>query len=185
MTDDSSLPGPLDVLDFWFRAGPEKWFARDDAFDDEIRRRFASLVAAAAGGACDRWAEKPHSALALILLLDQFPRNLCRGSADAFAADAKARAIADAAIGRCFDRAYPTSVKKFFYLPFEHSEDIADQQRCIDLMMACGDQDGLFWAFQHMELIRRFGRFPHRNEVLGRDTTEAERAFLQAGGFSG
>lgn len=185
VTDTDTRPGPLDVLDFWFRAGPAAWFAKSDTFDAEIREKFGTLVDAAASGACDRWEEKPHSALALILLLDQFPRNLFRGSPRAFATDAKAREIADAVIGRGFDKAYPVPQKKFFYLPFEHSEDMADQERFIDLMMASNDEDGLNWGFRHMELIRRFGRFPHRNGVLGRETTEAEAAFLKAGGFSG
>jgi len=184
VTDDA-LPGPLDVLDFWFHAGPEKWFAKNDAFDAAIREQFGALVEAAASGACDGWAATPHGALALLLALDQFPRNLYRGSAKAFAADGKARAIADAALAAGFDKAYPVEIRKFFYLPFEHSEAIEDQERAIDLFMACGDHDGLHWAFMHMELIRRFGRFPHRNPVLGRETTEAERTFLQAGGFSG
>ncbi|MCW2308614.1 DUF924 family protein [Rhodobium gokarnense] len=180
-----TLPGPLDVLDFWFRAGPAKWFTKDAGFDVEIRERFGALMAHAADGSLDRWTEKPHSALALILLLDQFPRNVYRDSPKAFATDEKARTIADMALGKGFERAYPVEVRKFFFMPFMHSESLDDQGRCVELMMGIGDKDGLFYAFQHLELIRRFGRFPHRNPVFGRETTAEEEAFLKLGGFAG
>jgi uncharacterized protein (DUF924 family) len=181
MTDDK--PEATDILDFWWTAGPAKWFARDDAFDAEIRTRFMHLTDEAATGALDEWASSPHGALALLILLDQFPRNLHRGDRRAFAADAHARKIASLALDKGFDRAFPVNARTFFYLPFEHSEDIVDQERSVDLFRRLGDQQTYFYALLHLDVIRRFGRFPHRNEALGRKTTEAEAAYLADGGF--
>jgi uncharacterized protein (DUF924 family) len=123
--------------------------------------------------------------LALLLVLDQFPRNMFRGSARAFAADGAAREVADRAIARGFDQEAKSEERSFFYLPFEHSENLADQERCVALARATGDADTLEWAELHADIIRRFGRFPHRNAVLGRAATAAEQEFLDGGGFTG
>lgn len=173
------------VLAFWRDAGPKKWFLKDEAFDASIRERFAALHLRAASGELDHWADTPDGALALILLLDQFSRNLYRGSALAFAQDGRARRIARRAIEAGFDREVDPAFRTFFYLPFEHSEAIADQELCVRLSHQLGDRDSLHWARIHEQIIRRFGRFPHRNKALGRDTTPAEQAFLEAGGFTG
>ncbi len=140
---------------------------------------------AAAAGKLTAWEQDAQGALALLILLDQFPRNMFRGSARAFATDPMARAIAAGALVRGFDARAPEGMRSFFFLPFEHSEDLADQERCIALNKAAGDADGLKWAEIHADIIRRFGRFPHRNAVLGRVTTPEEQAFLDGGGFAG
>ena len=174
---------PLHILDFWWRAGPARWFARDDAFD-EACRDFHAAYEAAARGALDGWAAAPHSALALVLLTDQIPRNIFRGTARAFATDEKALATASTALEQGFDRAFPPDARAFFYLPFMHSEDIAAQERALDLYRALGEKEQYFYAFLHHDAIRRFGRFPHRNAVLGRPSTPAETAYLEGGGFA-
>lgn len=173
------------VLAFWREAGPEKWFKKDIAFDDEIRARFLETYEAAVAGKLSGWEQTAESALALILVLDQFPRNMFRGDARTFAADPLARAVAGRALARGFDRAMALSDRQFFYLPFEHSETLADQERCCALFRSTGDADLLKWAELHADIIRRFGRFPHRNAVLGRATTLEEQAFLDGGGFKG
>jgi uncharacterized protein (DUF924 family) len=180
-----SVAVPGDVLGFWRAAGPEKWFAKDDAFDAEIKTRFLTTYEAAARGELSAWEATPEGALALAIVLDQFPRNMFRGSARAFAADATARAVADRALGRGFDAQVPEGERMFLYLPFEHSESIADQERCCALFRAMNDADLLHWAELHADIIRRFGRFPHRNAMLGRTTTPAEQAFLDNHGFAG
>lgn len=178
-----------DVLSFWLGAGPAKWFAKDAAFDEAIRLRFEPVHHAAARGEYDDWARTPEGALALLILLDQFPRNLYRSSGHAFATDPKARAIARAAVDAGFDKAVEPPLRPFFYLPFEHSEDPADQDLSCRLCEAhrdeTGDAETLKWAILHREIIDRFGRFPHRNPCLGRTTTPEEQAFLDAGGFAG
>lgn len=173
------------VVAFWREAGPDRWFGKDEAFDAEIARRFGPLQQQAAAGELAAWRGRPESALALVILLDQFPRNMFRGSARAFATDAAAREVADDALARGFDKEVGPELGPFFYLPFMHSEDLADQERCIALYEAIGDEDGAEWARIHEEIIRRFGRFPHRNPALGRDTTSEEKAFLDGGGFAG
>ncbi len=183
MTRDQT-DASIDVLEFWWKAGPEKWFAGGDAFDDACRG-FRHLTEAAAAGQLDIWAAAPHSALALVLVTDQFPRNIYRGTERAFATDAKALSVATAAVDRGFDRAFPVEARKFFYLPFMHSEDIVAQERGLDLYRALGDQDGYYYMLIHFDVIRRFARFPHRNAMLGRQTTVAEAAYLASGGFSG
>lgn len=176
---------PHGIVAFWVEAGPKQWFAKDDAFDTEIGRRFEAAHHAAARGELDAWADAAQGALALLLLLDQFPRNLWRGSPHAFATDPLARAVAQAAIDRGFDKAADPDLRQFFYLPFEHSEDLGDQERAVMLCAATGDAELLKWAEIHRDIIRRFGRFPHRNRSLGRATSEAEQAFLDGGGFGG
>jgi uncharacterized protein (DUF924 family) len=179
------IASPETVLAFWREAGPERWFKKDTAFDDDIRRRFLETYEAAAASQLAGWEATPEGALALTIVLDQFPRNIFRGSVRAFAADALARAVADRALARGFDRDMTQTDKQFYYLPFEHSEALADQERCCALFRATGDADLVKWAEQHADIIRRFGRFPHRNAVLGRATTPEEQAFLDAGGFAG
>jgi uncharacterized protein (DUF924 family) len=173
------------VVGFWREAGPDKWFRKDAAFDDTIRARFLPAMEAAASGHLPDWEATAEGALALLILLDQFPRNVFRGDARAFASDPLARAVADRAIAQGFDQREPASERLFFYLPFEHSEDMTDQERSIVLVRALGDADLLKWAELHADIVRRFGRFPHRNAVLGRTTTAAEQAFLDQGGFAG
>jgi uncharacterized protein (DUF924 family) len=183
-----SAGGPIsaaDVLAFWRAAGPAKWFKKDATFDAEIAQRFSALWQQAAAGSPPAWEDTPEGALALVILLDQFPRNMFRADARAFTNDATARAVADRAIARGFDQAVPASERLFFYLPFEHSESLADQERAIALVDSLGDPDLTRWAKLHADIIRRFGRFPHRNTALGRVSTHEEQAFLDAGGFSG
>jgi uncharacterized protein (DUF924 family) len=174
-----------DILGFWRGAGPQKWFKKVSAFDDAIRLKFEPTHHAAARGDYDGWAQSAEGSLALLILLDQFPRNLFRGSGHAFATDGKARAIARAAIERGFDREVDPALRNFFYLPFEHSEDIADQDYGLALSAEAGDADNLKWAGIHRDIIARFGRFPHRNAALGRATTPQEQEFLDEGGFGG
>jgi len=176
---------PADVLAFWRAAGPDKWFEKDDAFDGEIRERFLDTYTAAAAGRLAAWEEEAEGALALLIVIDQFPRNMFRGDARTYAADPLARAVADRAIARGFDKHYAPPERGFFYLPFTHSENLADQERCVALNRAAADEEGVKWAEVHADIIRRFGRFPHRNKAFGRATTAAEQAFLDAGGFAG
>jgi len=185
VTQVESIASAEEVLAFWRAAGPTKWFERDDAFDAEIRARFLATCEAAAAGRLEAWQRTPDGTLALLILLDQFPRNLFRGDARAFATDAAARSIAERAIARGTDRLFPLPERGFFYLPLMHSENLADQERCIALCRDAGDAEGEKYAEIHADVIHRFGRFPHRNHALGRDTTEQERAFLDGGGFGG
>ena len=171
-------PAPSDVLAFWRAAGPDKWFSSDPAFDREIAARFGAIWRAAAEGQLARWE-------ALVIVLDQFPRNMFRGQARTYEADAVARAVADRALERGFDRQVPQDERRFFYLPFMHSEMPADQARCLELARAYGDDEFMTYAEHHADIVRRFGRFPHRNPMLGRVTTPEEQAFLDAGGFAG
>jgi uncharacterized protein (DUF924 family) len=177
--------GPMDVLAFWRAAGPQKWFRKYSAFDAEIVRRFLATYLAAAAGNLASWEQTAEGALALVIVLDQFARNMFRGEARTFAADPTARAVADRAIARKFDRQFPSSERQFFYLPFMHAEDPADQARCTILAAALDDDNFANYARLHADIIRRFGRFPHRNAVLGRITTPEEQEFLDAGGFTG
>jgi|SRR5262245_5081446 uncharacterized protein (DUF924 family) len=181
---------PADVLDFWFSDQSRvHWFRKSDAFDAAIRERFEETLRAGATGELDHWTRTAPGALALVILLDQFPRNLYRSSARAFAADARARAIASQAIARRQDQDTAIDRRFFFYVPFEHSESLADQERSVALFQAWAEaHDGrareealefMPYIHRHAEIIRRFGRFPHRNEALGRVSTAAELAFLQ------
>lgn len=176
---------PQDVLHFWRAAGPEQWFKKSARFDEAVRLKFEPVHHAAARGEYDAWAETAAGALALLILLDQFPRNLYRGSAHAYATDPKARAIARAAVARDFHREVEPILAQFFILPFEHSEDLADQDEGLRLAAELGDADTAKWCAIHRDIIARFGRFPHRNASLGRETTPAEQAFLDEGGFGG
>ena len=176
---------PAEVIAFWREAGPERWFEKNEVFDEAVRARFLALHERAAAGELKDWENSAEGRLALLLLFDQFPRNMFRGTARAFATDELARAIAAGALLKGFDAQVPSDLRTFLYLPFEHSEDMADQERGLALYTAAGDQDDLKWAQIHADIIRRFGRFPHRNAALGRSTTPEEQAFLNAGGFAG
>jgi uncharacterized protein (DUF924 family) len=178
--------GPADVMAFWAEAGEEKWFRKNEAFDHLMQERFAALHAEAAAGRLADWAETPEGALALILLLDQFSRNMFRGKPQCFAQDAMAVEVAGKSLQAGFDRSVDPKLRSFFYMPFMHSESIGDQERCVALFHELtGSREGLKYALEHRKIIRRFGRFPHRNAILGRHTTPAEQSFLDGGGFSG
>ena len=178
-----------DVVGYWTAAGPKKWFAKSAAFDDAIRLRFEPVHHAAARGEYAAWLQTAEGCLAHLLLLDQFPRNLYRGSAHAFATDPLARSIARGALDAGFDQQVEPILRPFCYLPFEHSEALEDQDRAVALFeahdAATGDISSLEWAVRHRDIIRRFCRFPHRNASLGRVMTAEEQAFLDEGGFGG
>lgn len=204
MTDASLIPDsdprPADVLRFWF--GPDldrvpealqhRWFHKDPAFDADVLMRFLALFHEAEEGRLERWRDGPLRCLAYVLLLDQFPRNMFRDTRRAFATDAIALAAARDAVTRGFDREVPPLPRAFFYLPFEHSESAPDQDECVRLFRQWeGDPaaapllaSSADYARRHQEVIRRFGRFPHRNAILGRKSTPAELAFLQQPGSS-
>ena len=171
---------PAEIVTFWREAGPDKWFEPEHEFDLTIRSRFFAVYEAAAGGRLAAWQESREGALALVLLLDQF-----RGDVRAFATDAMACAVADGALARGFDQATDSAMRPFFYLPFMHSEALADQDRCVRLYEALDDAEQLRYAREHRDVIKKFGRFPHRNRVLGRSTTQAEREFLDDDGVAG
>jgi uncharacterized protein (DUF924 family) len=175
---------PEAVVAFWRDAGPALWFAKDEAFDRRFRERFLPLhEAAARGELADRQAT-PIGALALLLLLDQFPRNAFRGEKRMYATDALARKVADAAIAADHHRKIDADLQVFLLLPFGHSEDIADQERSVMLMLELGHPD-LAHAERHRDIVKRFGRFPHRNPILGRVMTSEEQRFLDEGGYAG
>jgi uncharacterized protein (DUF924 family) len=178
-----SDPGARALVDFWSAAGPRKWFSKDPGFDAALRAQFLALHEQAARGELAAWRTEPESALALMLLLDQFPRNAFRGTARMFATDAQARDEADRALAAGLDRQVPPALRVFFYLPFEHSESLADQERSVALQQ--GMSELLPYALEHRDIIQRFGRFPHRNTILGRESSAEELAFLQSGGFAG
>lgn len=173
------------MVECWKQAGPARWFARDDAFDAQLRERFLDAHFAAARGECEEWLETAEGALALVLLLDQVPRNVFRGSAHAFATDPLARRVAAHAISEGFDLKVDPALRIFFYMPFEHSEALADQDRAVALCEAFGNASYLGFAHKHRDVIARFGRFPHRNVALGRASTDEEAAYLGAGGGFG
>lgn len=175
---------PADVVGFWRAAGPAAWFAKDALFDARFHDAFRAAHEAAAAGALAGWEASPEGALALILLLDQFPRNCFRGTARMFATDAKAVAVATRAIAAGHDLATPEELRVFVYLPYEHAEDPALQALCVTLVAPLGGE-WLRFAEEHRDIIQRFGRFPHRNDILGRVSTPEEIAFLSAGGFAG
>ena len=175
---------PGDLLDFWRAAGPKQWFRKDEDFDSQFRARFLGAHEAARRGELGGWTERADGTLALLILLDQFPRNAFRGTARMFESDAQARDIARDAVGKGFDQGVDEPLRNFFYLPLSHSEDLADQDLAVGLARSLGGE-ALRYAVMHRNIIEKFGRFPHRNEVLGRTTTPAEQLFLDAGGFAG
>jgi len=200
------MPDPLAtaILDFWFvpRAGEaiaaaappapgmrvtrDVWFRKDDAFDADIRERFGVALAAGIAGAFGSWCGEPLGCLARVVLLDQFTRNAFRGTPGAFAGDAGALATAEDAVAHGFDRSLAPQERWFLYMPFEHSESLAHQDRSVALFEELAAQTGLAeplpWALRHRDVVRRFGRFPHRNDILGRTSTPEEIAFLQEPG---
>jgi uncharacterized protein (DUF924 family) len=184
MSSSAQRFDPGAVLHFWKQAGPKMWFTKDDDFDRRFRETFLEAHEAATRGELDAWLDAPDSALALVLLLDQFPRNSFRGTPRMFASDALARAKTDIAIQRGHDRAVDPQLRFFFYLPFGHSENLADQERGCSLGEDLNPEI-LKFAHGHRDIIQRFGRFPHRNAVLDRTSTAEELAFLAEGGFSG
>jgi uncharacterized protein (DUF924 family) len=189
MNAKSSISSATEIIAFWRAAGAERWFAHDTDFDRAIAARFADDHQAAARGTLAGWEDTAEDALALVILTDQFPRNLYRGSAHAFATDAMAREVTERAIARGFDRAYDPLLRQFFYLPFQHHENMAAQARAVALYEQLAADGGaaawLRYAHLHADLIARFGRFPHRNAVMGRVPTPEETAYLAGGGFTG
>jgi uncharacterized protein (DUF924 family) len=182
---DADEVTPAEILAFWREAGRDRWYKRDDGFDAEVRRRYFDLWRKAASGELSSWEMSDDGALALTIVLDQFPRNLFRGDAQAYSTDAKAREVARGAIDRGADERIDALLREFLYLPFMHSEEIADQLHCVALFGNTSNAENLEYAKLHADIIHRFGRFPHRNHVLGRATTSEEQAFLDEGGFSG
>ena len=176
---------PEEVSAFWEQAGEGRWFFKDAAFDGALKVRFGDALARARNGAFDHWAATPEGALGLVILLDQMSRNIHRGSALAFAADARALRIAHQSIGLGFHQRLPAPRAQWLVMPFEHAEDIDCQQRAVTLFGTMGLHDMAYWAQVHLDIIVRFGRFPHRNAVLGRASTTEELAFLNSGGFAG
>jgi uncharacterized protein (DUF924 family) len=182
---ETQAAGVEEVLSFWLGAGPEAWYRQDDAFDAEIRERFGELWDKGARGDLDEaWATNPRGALALIILLDQFPRNMFRGDAKSFASDDRALSTACYALDRGWDMRIGEPERQFFYMPFMHSERLTDQDHCVRLMAERMESaENLLHARAHREIIRRFNRFPYRNGALGRISTHAEREFLDRGGY--
>ena len=179
-----TLPTPNGVVGFWREAGPDGWFGRDAGFDDHFRERFLDAHMAAARRALDHWMDSAEGALALMVLLDQFPRNCFRGTAHMFATDALALSLARKALARGYDRETEVALRLFLYLPFEHSENLDDQRIAVERCAPLGEPFARY-AQIHFEVIERFGRCPHGNPAFGRQTTAEEQAFLDAGGFAG
>jgi len=181
------------ILDFWF-AGDDaarmtRWWRKDEAVDAEIRERFAPHIPRAAAGAFDDWTTSARGALALVILLDQMTRNAFRGDPRSWSSDAKAREVTRAAIAAGFVDAVEDAAKSFFFMPLEHAEDLASQNECVALFEALGKAQGkgpdyTEYAIRHRDIIARFGRFPHRNAILGRESTPEELAFLEQPGSS-
>jgi len=185
-----------EILDFWFGKPDEEdygkprtvWFQKNSEFDQKVRSRFLKDYQQAASGQLDYWKTSPHGCLALTILLDQFPRNLFRHQPQAFATDPQALVIAQHAVAQGFDQELLPVQRWFIYLPFEHSENLADQQQCVKLFSTLKDDPDsastINYAYQHLAVIERFGRFPHRNAILGREATPEEAEFLQQPGSS-
>jgi uncharacterized protein (DUF924 family) len=178
------MTSPAEVVRFWRDAGPKLWFAKDETFDGRCHV-FEKAHHAAARRELSAWERDAEGALALVLLLDQIPRNIYRASPHAFAADLLAQAVAQRAVAHGFDAATEQELRIFFHLPFEHAEDMALQDESVRLTAMLGDAEQLKYANLHRDIIARFGRFPHRNAILGRASTPEEEAFLAAGGFAG
>lgn len=181
-TPETSATTATEVVDFWKAAGPTRWFAKNDDFDRSCKEKLLAAHERAAAGELEAWLDSPTGALALFILLDQLPRNAFRGTPRMFETDALARKYAARAIEAGHDKHISTDLRVFMYLPFEHSEDLADQDRSVALHEGLAEKP---YADEHREIIRRFGRFPHRNVVLGRTSTAEEIAFLEGGGFGG
>lgn len=179
------MTDPVEIVGFWREAGYSKWFVHDSAFDHELESRFIDAHHAAARREHEDWLDSSDGALALLILLDQLPRNVFRGSAHSYSTDPLARHYADRAIGSGRDRAFDAALRGFFYMPFEHSEALADQDRAVALFRELGNANYLQYAEDHRKVIARFGRFPHRNRALGRQNTPEEQAYLDEGGGFG
>lgn len=173
------------ILNFWKSAGGEKWFTKDDAFDAAIKENFGALMQQAIDKQLDHWSSDPNNCLALILMLDQFSRNLFRNSKKAFEQDKTALALAKLAVKDDYLSKVDKEIMPFMLMPYMHSENLEDQQACVDIMTAQGLDGYIKSAVQHLEIIKNFGRFPHRNDLLKREMSESEREFLNQGGFSG
>ena len=176
---------PETIAEFWQAAGWQRWFTKDSGFDATLASRFGDALKQAKLGELDHWAETPVGALGLVILLDQVSRNIHRGTPLAFAGDARALALAMTSVARGFHQAMPAPNAMWLVMPFEHAEDLACQDRAVALFASIGLLDMVYWANVHKDIIVRFGRFPHRNAVLGRTSTAAELAFLKSGGFAG
>ena len=176
---------PAEVVSFWIEAGPQKWFAKDESFDREFKSRFLEAHYAAARRELDSWMESAEGALALMILLDQLPRNSFRDTGHMFATDALALSLCRQAIARDYHNQVQSDLLPFVLMPLMHSEALDDQNHLIELLNPETHENTYKYAVIHRDVIADFGRFPHRNASLGRDTTSAERAFLESGGFSG
>jgi uncharacterized protein (DUF924 family) len=167
------------LLDFWFSPRVTKlWFNSTPAFDDELRERFADIYQAARRGELDEWEANAHGALGLVILFDQIPLNIFRKQPQSFATEAQAREVAARAIARGFDAELDDPQKAFLYMPYMHSEKLADQDISVELFSRAGLRNNLRFAQHHREIVRRFGRFPHRNAILGRESSDEELAWL-------
>lgn len=184
LSANTAGPTSAAIVLFWREAGAGRWFKQDNNFDRALTARFHSAHLQAAGRKLDQWNQNPESALALQILLDQLPRNVYRGNAHAYATDPLARHFALAAIDAGLDQQIEPGLRQFCYMSLMHSEDLDLQRRCVALFETLGG-DGLDYARGHCDIIERFGRFPHRNAMLGRITSKAEKAFLDGGGFAG
>lgn len=174
---------PNEILDFWFSPLVRRlWFDSTPEFDQELKMRFEFMVQAAARGELDTWQRTPEGALALVLLLDQLPLNIYRGQAQSFHLGDQALAVAKAAIAQGFDRTLPHEQLSFLYMPFMHSESLPDQDKSVELFERAGLSANINFARHHRELVRKFGRFPHRNASLGRKSTPEEEAYLHSKG---
>ena len=182
---DTHLPSPADVISFWTKAGPEKWFAKDDSFDRAFKAEFLEAHYAAARRELDSWMNTADGALALLILLDQFPRNCFRNTGHMFAPDSLALYFTRQAIAKNYQHNVASDLLPFVLMPLMHSEDLKDQNDLIDLLDKSKYENTYNYAVIHRDVIARFGRFPHRNASLGRETTSEELAFLNEGGFSG
>jgi uncharacterized protein (DUF924 family) len=176
---------PGDIISIWTEAGPQRWFTKDATFDGMLSVRFRVALAEARNGAFGHWAETPEGALALVILLDQFSRNIHRNTPLAFAADARALALAKRSVSHGYLHELPAPLAQWFVMPFEHAEDIDAQWRAVGLFQSMGLPEMVHYAYVHLDIIRRFGRFPHRNPIVGRRSTAEEIAFLKGGGFGG
>lgn len=171
-------------MKFWLDAGYDAWFSKDDSFDTEFRRRFLDQHYAAARRDLDDWSRHFEGSFALMILLDQFPRNSFRGTGHMYATDPLARHFAREALAAGHDREIVPDARVFFYLPFSHSESLVDQELAVELNRNLGDKY-IKHAIGHYDIVKRFGHFPHRNRILGRETTAEEQIFLDEGGFAG